>query len=56
MSSYTMTGGTRKPAANSDRPSLDYAARRIAHRCRISTAQASVIVELLGPAPEVRHD
>jgi hypothetical protein len=37
-------------------PPASYAAYRIARRARISTAQASVIVELLGLAPELRHD
>ncbi|WP_262273297.1 hypothetical protein [Microvirga yunnanensis] len=67
MSSYTMTGCTRKPAAClASHPNavhysdlaefpVSYAVHRIAHRCRISTAQSSVIVELLGLAPEVRH-
>lgn len=35
-------------------PPLSYAAYRIARRARISTAQASVIAELLGVAQEMR--
>jgi hypothetical protein len=53
----TTPSGARKPAASLHQPDhrqLDYAARRISLRARVSPAQASLIVELLGISPKVR--